>query len=337
MVVEPGRRPAAALGSPAETPLPGRTVEGAARRVSRLVRLLPPADFRQVWVSYRRALRTTPQIERHLASAVEDLLGSPGTLVRAQLAYGVGQALGLEVAAATSAAIAVEYLHSASLVFDDLPSMDDATLRRGRPCPHLLYGEGTAILAGLALVHRAHALVAEAASGLPTACERRAWLRLEQNVGLPGLLDGQARDLHFERCDDPSRVASGKTTPLLRLALLLPAALAGASTETEETLDRLAAAWGQAYQAIDDFRDLLAADADGGKTTHRDDSLGRPNIVRARGPKGACSALAADLASAARELDRLEAGAGLEQPLRQFTQLLRGESSRISQLLAIAE
>ena len=335
MVVEPGLRPTAELGSPAASPPPGQAGQGTPRRVSRLVRLLSPAEFRHVWVSYRRALQASPQTEAHLRSAIDDLLGSPGTLVRAQLAYGVGRALGLERAAATSAAIAVEYLHTASLVFDDLPSMDDAKVRRGRPCPHLLYGEGAAILAGLALVHRAHALVAEAAAGLPAARERRAWLRLEQNVGLQGLLDGQARDLHFARSDDPRRVASGKTTPLLRLALLLPAALAGAGPQTEETLDRLAAAWGQAYQAIDDFRDLLTADADSGKTTRRDDSLGRPNLVRACGPEGACSVLSEDLAAAARELDRLDKTAELQTPLQQFTQLLRSESHRISGRLAI--
>ena len=334
MVVDPGRRPAAALGTHSASRHAGPLAEAPQRRVSRLVRLLPPADFRQVLIGFRRALRSSPQIEAHLAAAVDDLLGSPGTLVRAQLAYGVGRALGLEVAAARSTAIAVEYLHTASLVFDDLPAMDDARVRRGRPCPHLLYGEGAAILAGLALVHRAHALVAAAASGLPGRCERRAWLRLEQNVGLEGILDGQARDLHF-RGGDPRSVAAGKTTPLLRLALLLPAALAGAGVETEETLDRLASAWGQAYQALDDFRDLFAADRESGKTAGRDAPLGRPNLVRSLGPEVAHAALARDLGTAAFEIARLGASGELSRPLLGFTHLLEGESDRILAQLAI--
>lgn len=286
-------------------------------------------------VGFRRSLRTSPAIEAHLAGALGDLLASPGTLVRAQLAYGLGRALGLDVAAARSAAVAVEYLHTASLVFDDLPAMDDASERRGRPCPHLIYGEGAAILAGLALVHRAHALVAEAASGLPGDRERRAWRRLEQNVGLAGILDGQARDLHFRTGGDPAAIAAGKTAPLLRLALLLPAALAGAPPELEEALDRLASAWGCAYQALDDFRDLFEKARESGKTGHRDAPLGRPNLVRALGPERAMAALDRELGAAEAELLKLAAQGELAVPLARFTRLLADESDRISGQLAV--
>lgn len=337
MVGEPGRDPARTLDT-AATALPAAATPPArptGTRVSRLVRLLPPADFRQVLIGFRRGMRPSPAIEAHLADAVRDLLGSPGTLVRAQLAYGVGRALGLEVAAARAAAVAVEYLHTASLLFDDLPAMDDARERRGRPCPHLLYGEGAAILAGLALVHRAHALVAEAASGLPAERERRAWTRLEQNVGLAGILDGQARDLHFRGGGDPAAIAAGKTTPLLRLALLLPAALAGAAPETEGALDRLAAAWGQAYQALDDFRDLLESNRQSGKTGRRDARLGRPNLVRAIGPEPALAALDRQLGTAAVELRNLVAWGDLALPLARFTQLLEDQSRRICRQLAL--
>ena len=336
MVGDRARNPAAHLDAAAPQQLAQQQAIGTTRtRVSRLVRLLPPADFRQVLIGFRRGLRTSPAIEAHLAGAVGDLLASPGTLVRAQLAYGVGRALGLEVAAARSAAVAVEYLHTASLVFDDLPAMDDASERRGRPCPHLLYGEGAAILAGLALVHRAHALVAEAAAGLPAACERRAWMRLEENVGLAGILDGQARDLHFRSGGDPAAIAAGKTTPLLRLALLLPAALAGAAPETEAALDRLACAWGRAYQALDDFRDILESARQSGKTGRRDAKLGRPNLVRAIGPERALAALDQDLGEAALQVVSLAAAGDLAVPLARFTRLLEDESDRLPGQLAV--
>jgi len=325
MVAEPARRATSPL-----TPLEPPAARPPRRRVSRLVRLLQPADFRQVYVGFRRGLRATPAIERHLAGAIGDLLGSPGSLVRAQLAFGVGRALGLEVAAARNAAVAVEYLHTASLVFDDLPAMDDARERRGRPCPHVLYGEGAAILAGLALVHRAHALVAEAAAGLPAARERRAWLRLEENVGLGGILDGQARDLHFRAGEDPLAVAAGKTTPLLRLALLLPAALAGASAGVEAALDRLATAWGHAYQALDDFRDLAQSAAQSGKTARRDERLGRPNLVLAQGPERALAALERELGAADDQILALAGAGDVAAPLARFTHLLEGESERIA-------
>jgi len=322
MAAEPARRAAATLEPPAS--------RSARRRVSRLVRLLPPADFRQIDLGFRRSLRATPAIEEHLAGAVGDLLAAPGSLVRAQLAYAVGRALGLGVAAARDAAVAVEYLHTASLVFDDLPAMDDARERRGRPCPHVRYGEGAAILAGLALVHRAHALVAAAAVGLPAAGERRAWLRLEECVGLGGILDGQARDLHFRAGEDPLAVAAGKTTPLLRLALLLPAALAGAGAEIEASLEGLAAAWGRAYQALDDFRDLAQSAAESGKTARRDAQLGRPNLVLVEGPERAVAALERELDLADAQIRALAGTGDLAATLARFTHLLEGESERVA-------
>jgi geranylgeranyl diphosphate synthase type II len=330
MVVDTVRRPGAAAGARLDPPPAAELSRPARRRVSRLVRLLPAADFRQVYVGFRRGLRATPAIESHLAGAIGDLLGAPGSLVRAQLAWGVGRALGLEPAAARSAAVAVEYLHTASLVFDDLPAMDDARERRGRPCPHVLYGEGAAILAGLALVHRAHALVAEAAAGLPAARERKAWLRLEQNVGLGGILDGQARDLHFRAGGDPRAVAAGKTTPLLRLALLLPAALAGADAGIAAALDRLAEAWGFAYQALDDFRDLAQSAGESGKTARRDQRLGRPNLVASEGPERAFAVLERELATADDQILALARAGDLAATLARFTHLLEGESERIA-------
>lgn len=336
MVVDPARSSAPGLESaPASAAVDSRMAGSSGRRVSRLVRLLPPADFRQVLLGFRRSLRTSPTIEAHLAGAVGDLLGSPGTLVRAQLAYGVGRALGLELAAARAAAVAVEYLHTASLVFDDLPAMDDARERRGRPCPHVLYGEGAAILAGLALVHRAHALVAEASRGLNPECADRAWERLEENVGLGGILDGQARDLHFRLDGDPSAIADGKTTPLLRLALLLPAALAGAAPQLEAALDRLASAWGRSYQALDDFRDLLDSARQSGKTGQRDALRGRPNLVRAVGPEAALAALEGELGAASFEVVGLADLGDLATPLARFTHLLHDESARIPEQLAV--
>lgn len=326
MVAEPTRRAVAPIEPPA--------VRAPRGRVSRLVRLLPTADYRQVDAGFRRSLRATPALERHLAGAVGDLLAAPGSLVRAQLAYAVGRALGLGVSAARDAAVAVEYLHTASLVFDDLPAMDDASERRGRPCAHVRYGEGAAILAGLALVHRAHALVAEAAAGLPAARERRAWLRLEECVGLGGILDGQARDLHFRAGEDPLEVASGKTTPLLRLALLLPAALAGASAEVEAALDRLATAWGHAYQALDDFRDLAQSAAQSGKTARRDETLGRPNLVLAQGPERAFATLERELDAADDQLRGLAGAGDLAATLGRFTHLLEGESERVASRFA---
>ncbi len=335
MAVEPAARGALGpLSLPAPRPARRAARHVRGRRLARIVRLLPASEFRQVLAGYRRSLAVSPALERHLAGAVGDLVAAPGSLVRAQLAFGVGRALGLDADAARAAAVAVEYLHTASLVFDDLPAMDDARERRGRPCPHVRYGEGAAILAGLGLVHRAHALVAEAAAGRAGARERHAWQRLEQCVGLDGILDGQARDLHFSAGGDPRRVAAGKTTPLLRLALLLPAALAGATAAAEAALGRLANAWGETYQALDDFRDLLESGGEGGKTGDRDRRLGRPNLVLATGPERALDQLFASVEAADAALAALAPSPELVEPLARFTRVLEGEAERIALSLA---
>lgn len=306
------------------------TSPGGEPRVSRLVPLLGAEDYRQVLNAFRRELPAAATLEPHLAGAVADLLAAPGSLIRAQLAFGTGKALGLEVAAARALATAVEYLHTASLVFDDLPAMDDAVERRGRPCPHLLHGEGAAILAALAFVHRAHALVAQATFGQPEERARRAWECLESQIGLGGILDGQARDLHFSGIGDSASLAAGKTTPLLRLALLLPAIVAGVSPAIEATLDRIAAIFGDTYQALDDFRDLFESSAQSGKTAGRDRLLGRPNRVEALGAQEAWRTLDRNLVEARSAIEELAALPELVAPLARMRDLFVGESVRIA-------
>ena len=85
--------------------------------------------------------------EAHLAGALHHTLEHPGSMVRAELAFRIASSFGMSEERAENLAIAIEYFHTASLLFDDLPAMDDAELRRGVPCAHHVYGEGAAILA----------------------------------------------------------------------------------------------------------------------------------------------------------------------------------------------
>src|SRR5690242_5603588 len=135
--------------------------------------------------------------EPHLAGAVRDTLQHPGSMVRAELAFRVACAFGLSEDRAENLAIAIEYFHTASLLFDDLPSMDDARLRRGVPCAHHVHGEGAAILAALALINRAYSLVWRSVAGLATQIQSAALTYLERHLGIAGLLNGQSQDLHY--------------------------------------------------------------------------------------------------------------------------------------------
>lgn len=221
--------------------------------------------------------------ETHLAQALRDTLHRPGSFVRAELACNVGCAYEMGTEAAMALAIGVEYFHTASLLFDDLPSMDDATHRRGALCVHQVHGEGMAILTALALINRAYGLVWKAAGSAERERQKQGLAYLEKYLGVGGLLDGQSRDLNYRGGKGweggPQIVAVGKTVSLVRLSLVLPAILGTASARSVRLLDRLAVLWGLAYQAVDDLRDVLHGLQEAGKTTARDTLLDRPNLA----------------------------------------------------------
>ncbi len=244
---------------------------------------------------FRTELPIPPNTESHLAAALAGTLERTGNFIRAQLAYGMATAYGVEDSSAMKLAIALEYFHTASLLFDDLPSMDDATHRRGAMCVHHLYGEGPAVLAALGLINRAYALLWKAIASCPRADEARALTYVEKHLGIGGLLNGQSLDLHYSELPDsersPQRVAMGKTVSLIRLSLVLPAIVGGANSRVIRLLDRLAILWGLAYQALDDLKDVLHDPARAGKTTARDTALDRPNLALSFGRAAAMQRL----------------------------------------------
>jgi geranylgeranyl diphosphate synthase type II len=225
--------------------------------------------------------------EPRLAAALRDLLARPGSLVRAVTAYLVGIEMGLTEEAARAIGCGIEYLHTASLVFDDLPAMDDARLRRGAACVHVVHGEAIAMLAALALINRAYALIWQGIRHASPQRRAEAGEWVDGRLGIGGVIGGQAYDLRGWRgkqsAAEVSEVAARKTGDLLRMVLVLPA-IAGCGTLREiRRLDRLALLRGLAYQAADDLKDVISSGPDSGKTAGRDEALGRPNLVVAEG------------------------------------------------------
>nr|MBP7148571.1 polyprenyl synthetase family protein [Acidobacteriota bacterium] len=243
--------------------------------------IVPLAEIARVRAAFSRLLPVGASIESRLRGVLDDTLAHPGSLVRAQMAFGIATRLGLAPGPAMDLAIAVEYFHAASLIFDDMPAMDDAAVRRGRPCPHLVHGEAAATLGALALITRAYEMLWGVLGGLPARRRARAAALVAECLGVAGILDGQSRDVHFGRRGAPvraiERVAAAKTVPLLRLAIVLPALAAGAGERALRELERLSAAWGLGYQILDDFKDCLLSEREAGKTTEHDAKLGRPN------------------------------------------------------------
>ena len=274
------------------------------------------------------AMETEPNLRR----ALRQTLDHPGSLVRARLVFEMAQAYGLAEIRSKNLAIAIEYFHTASLLFDDLPCMDNAAERRGEPCVHRVHGEAAAVLAALGLVNRAYALLWGGLVDSPPDRQSRAGAYVEKCLGVNGLLNGQSEDLHYpelaENRRSPQQVATGKTVSLIRLSLVLPSLLGGAGTGEVRLLERLAAFWGLSYQILDDLKDVFQPSAQSGKTTARDQSLNRPNLALAIGPGQSLARLERLLGSGdqvqARLLARLPALTFLNELRHRFREEITG-------------
>ena len=259
-----------------------------------IMRLNVPAEFgldelntTQLAEDFRALLPVPAGLDPHFEAALCHVLENPGSLVRPRMVLQLAAAYGLEPARANRLAIALEYFHTASLIFDDLPCMDDATHRRSAPCVHVAFSEPGAILSALALINRAYALIWQALAGSPPATQPQVMEYLEKRLGVEGLLNGQSLDLHYATLphtrETTERIAHGKTVSLIRLTLVLPALLAGAPEREVRQLERIAACWGLGYQIVDDLKDVLQSVAETGKSVARDILLDRPNMATAIG------------------------------------------------------
>jgi geranylgeranyl diphosphate synthase type II len=245
--------------------------------------------------AFSASLPLPPALDPHFEEALRHVLDNPGSLVRPRMVFQMALAYGLDAAPAQDLAIALEYFHTASLLFDDLPCMDNASERRGVPCVHLAFGEAGAILAALALINRAYALIWRAASSSAANRQSQALAYIEKCLGMDGLLNGQSLDLHYAMLphsrETTESIARGKTVSLIRLTLVLPAMLGGASAREIQLLERIALYWGLSYQIVDDLKDVLQSAAEAGKTVAHDVLLDRPNIASAIGVEGAIERL----------------------------------------------
>lgn len=245
--------------------------------------------------AYAESLPLPAEINPRLRDALAHVLDHPGSLVRPRLVHQVGLAFGLAEETARNLAVALEYFHTASLIFDDLPCMDDAADRRGVACVHREFGEHEAILAALALINRAYALSWQAIAESSKIARAAGMAYLEQCLGVAGLLNGQSLDLSYSALphtqETTERIAHGKTVSLIRLSLVLPAILGGASRREIQLLERISTCWGLSYQIVDDLKDVLQNSAQTGKTAARDALLDRPNIATAVGVPGAVGRL----------------------------------------------
>ncbi len=222
-----------------------------------------------------------------LSAAIHHAVWPGGARIRPHLCLAVASACGdSDPALADASAAAIELLHCASLVHDDLPCFDDAATRRGRASVHVAYGERCAVLAGDALIVMAFEALAEGAMHkLPGSALKLPKLMsvLAQRVGMPhGIVAGQAWE-----CEDWVALPDyqrAKTGSLFAAATEMGALAAGGNPQHWRGFGE----WlGEAYQVADDIRDA-ACEADAiGKPVGRDRTLGRPSAVHEFGLAGA--------------------------------------------------
>ena len=218
-----------------------------------------------------------------LEDAVRHAVFSGGARIRPQLCMAVAIACGDDAPELTdAAATAVELMHCASLVHDDMPAFDNAATRRGQPTVHKAFGEPLALLCGDALIVMAYQVLTESAVQRP---QRLAGLikNLSQGVGLPhGIVAGQAWEC--ETRADLAQYQKSKTGALFVASVRAGALACG---QDEQPWSLFGESLGHAYQVADDIRDVIGQSAALGKPAGQDQLLGRPNAMAALGLEGA--------------------------------------------------
>jgi len=255
---------------------------------------------------------------RRLASALDYAVNPGGARIRPTILMSVALACGDDrPEVSDAAAVALELIHCASLVHDDLPCFDDADQRRGKPALHRAYSEPLAVLAGDSLIIMAFQVLARVGGQAP---DRMAGLIeiLGTRSGMPGgICAGQGWE--SEEQIDLSAYHKAKTGALFIAATQMGALSAG---QPPEPWEELGGRIGEAFQVADDLRDALCDEDELGKPAGQDDLHGRPNAVAQLGVSGAVRRLDDILAGAIASIPGCPGEAALAQMVRAYASKL---------------
>ncbi|HEX4945722.1 MAG TPA: polyprenyl synthetase family protein [Blastocatellia bacterium] len=198
-----------------------------------------------------------------------------------------GMIVGANPQAILPAACAMEFLHTSSMILDDLPAMDDADTRRGKPALHLAYDESTAVLVALALMNHSYSLLALTCQKLNhNELAGRLISQAAEWIGADGMIGGQVVDLELWSNDSEFETLVSrnlKTTALMKLTMTAGAIAANAYETEIAALARFGEVLGMAYQICDDLLDELGDDHVIGKPKRQDTRHQRPNFVNKYG------------------------------------------------------
>lgn len=205
-----------------------------------------------------------------------------GKRLRPILCLAASEAVGGDIETVMPAACAIEMIHTYSLIHDDLPALDNDTVRRGQPTCHVKFDESTAILCGDGLLTMAFELLSEA--GMQQDSSRtHLWLRcikiISNAAGCRGMVEGQARDIAFEKvaldADALKQLHALKTGALIRAAIESGGCLGGGSNRQIARLVSYATDIGLAFQVVDDILNITGDPETMGKAVGTDQELGK--------------------------------------------------------------
>lgn len=272
-----------------------------------LDRLLPPSD---AW-------------PRRLHEAMRYAVFGGGKRVRPILARVACRAAGGDPARILEAACALELIHTYSLVHDDLPALDNDTLRRGRPTVHVAWDEALAILVGDALLTEAFLVLSAHPAGDELAARRAEACRLVgQAVGSTGMVGGQVEDL--EATGQPpdagrlERIHRAKTGALLAASVELGAVLAGVDAPTRERFARFGQSLGLLFQIADDILDVTGTASSLGKSPGKDAAAGKLTYPAVYGLPAARQELSRLAVALRAEAEAMEGRGGTLAPLVEY-------------------
>lgn len=228
-----------------------------------------------------------------LARSMNYSLLAGGKRLRPAMVLAAMEMLGCDYAPWIDFACAIEMIHSYSLIHDDLPGMDDDTVRRGRPTNHVVFGVGQAILAGDGLLNAAFETMLGCALKQPLMAERalRAISEVATGAGVTGMIGGQVMDLWCEHqavsnADALSYIQRDKTACMFIYPLRAAAWLSGADEQKVQALGEYGEAFGRIFQATDDLLDVIGDSSEMGKTLGKDAQQGKLTMVSMYGVEG---------------------------------------------------
>jgi len=234
-----------------------------------------PIDFQTLRQDVEDTLSRALAGDGLIAEAKRHAVLGGGKRLRPLMLLSAAEAIGAIPRDFLEAAAAVEIIHAASLILDDLPSMDDAQMRRGRPTIHKAYGEAAAILGAVSLVGDAFHLIASNGARLRTGSGQvaRACELASHTIGAIGMSGGQAIDLEASRRvlrqSELLQCYYSKTGSLFALSAMLPPVLADSPSDQLESLRRYGLEFGLAFQLADDLRDPVETTKDRNKDRNK--------------------------------------------------------------------